>query len=97
MPDRPVFTRAKKKTPRLVITIFKCTSSHTLLNGCSSGDPFILICRHNIYIYIYIYIYISNCSVLVDCISLEFFYKTCTAEWSTSEKVLLIIDIHLLL
>ena len=29
-----------------MITIFKCTSSHTLLNGCSSGDPFILICRH---------------------------------------------------
>ena len=32
----------------LVITIFKCTSSHTLLNGCLSGDLFILICRHSI-------------------------------------------------
>ena len=30
-----------------MITIFKCTSSHTRLNGCSSGDLFILICRHN--------------------------------------------------
>ena len=39
--------RKKKTTPRLVITIFKCTSSHTLLNGCLSRDLFILICRHN--------------------------------------------------
>ena len=31
-----------------MIRIFKCTSSHTLLNGCSSGDLFILICRHYI-------------------------------------------------
>ena len=38
----------KQKTPRLVITIFKCTGSHMLLNGCSSGDLFILICRHSI-------------------------------------------------
>ena len=45
VPDRPVFTHAKNKL-RLVITIFKCTSSYTLLNGCSSGDLFILICRH---------------------------------------------------
>ena len=30
-----------------MITIFKCTNSHTLLNDCSSGDLFILICRHN--------------------------------------------------
>ena len=29
-----------------MITILKCTRSHTLLNGCSSGDLFILICRH---------------------------------------------------
>ena len=36
----------KKKTPRLVITILEGTSSHTLLNGCSSGDLFILKCRH---------------------------------------------------
>ena len=28
------------------MTIFKCTNYHTLLNGCSSGDLFILICRH---------------------------------------------------
>ena len=39
----------QKKNPRLVIKIFKCTSSHTLLSGCSSGDLFILICRHTIY------------------------------------------------
>ena len=34
-----------------MITIFKCTSSHTLLNGCSSRDLFILICRHTFNLY----------------------------------------------
>ena len=34
---RPVLKGAKKINPRLVI-IFKCTSYHTRLNGCSSGD-----------------------------------------------------------
>ena len=29
-----------------MITIVKGTSSHTLLNGCSSGNLFISICRH---------------------------------------------------
>ena len=49
----PRLHTCEKKTPRLVITIFKCTSSHTLLNGCSSGVLFILICRHIMKFYIF--------------------------------------------
>ena len=41
-------SHVQKTNPRLVITIFKCTSSNTRLNGCSPGDLFTLICRHTI-------------------------------------------------
>ena len=43
-----------------MITIFKCTSSHTRLNGCSSGDLFILICRHTMLKFISLHMCLSE-------------------------------------
>ena len=61
--------------PRLVITIFKCTSSHTLLNGCSSGDLFILICRHTYFGFLLCCPFIKLFSDILSHFVILFIYK----------------------
>ena len=62
-----------------MITIFKCTSSHTLLNGCSSGDLFILICRYTIIwrLQVQSWLQVSNNTGILN---------TCTRLWLTESE-----------